>query len=72
MAGLPVPPDKKDDELVEPKAITGHGPQGSKYGRGRMGPDGLSPQDKARLHFYVRYVRRMTHEDRPDIDAHIP
>lgn len=45
----------RDDILVEPKAITGLGPQGNPRGRGR-GP--LTGSDEARLNFYVISVRR--------------
>lgn len=57
-----VGPDPRDQVLVEPKMITGHGPQGPKegprvYGRGAD----LTPLDMQRLLFHI-YVVRVGHD----------
>lgn len=53
----------REDILVEPRAITGNGPQGNPHGigRGELRPDDksrvvLTPEDKARAVFYAEYL----------------
>lgn len=46
---------REDDVLVEPKCVTGNGPQGNPRGRGR---GNLTEQDQKMLTFYVKEVRR--------------
>lgn len=45
----------QDDDIIEPKMVTGDGPQGSPFGPGR-GP--ITPRFEARLLSYDRYVQR--------------
>jgi len=50
---------ERDQVLVEPKAITGLGPTGPRWGRGRWwgSPGELSTLDVKRLEFYVLHLR---------------
>jgi hypothetical protein len=55
------PPEERDETLVEPKMVTGNGPQGQNwsrnFGRFYRGVAELTEQDKRRLKFYVFAVR---------------
>ncbi len=47
--------EHEPDTMVEPRMITGNGPQGATWGKGR-GKE-LTPADIRRLNFYTRYLR---------------
>jgi hypothetical protein len=56
----PAAPEHREDTLVEPRAITGNGPQGIKWAIGR---GDLTPRQQERLLRYVEFHRRFGREE---------
>jgi hypothetical protein len=51
-----VEPERDENSLVEPRAVTGAGPQGRRSGPGRFHlPDELTALDRKRIEAYVRW-----------------